>query len=109
VIAADVEGLGHYDLQYSPLVKLRKVPIPELPNPQTEYLLLPSIMIASNETRNSQIRTNTRFHRDGKGFVRVVREELGAHFPHIVTEKKPGKPQDGGRYRAALRGQTLPD
>ena len=88
VIAADVEGLGHYDLQYSPLVKLRKVPIPELPNPETEYLLLPSIMIASNETRNSQIRTNTRFHRDGKGFVRVVCKELGTYFTHIMTEKK---------------------
>ena len=88
VIAADVEELGHYDLQYSPLVKIRKVPIPELPNPETEYLLLPSIMIASNETRNSQIRTRTRFHRDGKGFVRAVREELATYFPYLVTEKK---------------------
>lgn len=88
VFVADVEGLGHYDLQYSPLIAVRKVPIPEVPNPETEYVLLPTVMIASNETRNAQIRSQTRFHRDGKGFVRVVSRELMEYFPDVVTEKK---------------------
>ncbi|MDE1160627.1 MAG: hypothetical protein PW792_01640 [Acidobacteriaceae bacterium] len=88
LIAADVDGLGHYDLQYSPLIKVRKVPIPKIPHPETEYVLLPSAMITSNETRNSQIRAKTRFHKDGKAFVRVVSQALEKHFSHVVTEKK---------------------
>jgi hypothetical protein len=88
LVAADTSHLGHYDLQYSPLFKIRPVPMPELPNPVREYVQLPSVIIASSATRNVQMRADIRFHRDGHAFVALVSEQLRHRFPHVVTEKK---------------------
>jgi hypothetical protein len=88
LISADTSDLGHYDLQYSPLLKFQAVPIPEIPRPEREYLHLPSVLVASSSTRNVQMANQLRLHRDGKLFVTVVAAMLQRHFPSVVTERK---------------------
>jgi hypothetical protein len=87
LISADTADLGHYDLQYSPLLKFQSVPLPEIPRPEREYVHLPSILVASSATRNVQMANQLRLHRDGKLFVTAVAAMLRKHFPSVVTER----------------------
>jgi hypothetical protein len=88
VAAFETNDLGHYDLQYSLLLNIKSVRLPELPHPAREYVQLPAVTIASNATRNVQMKTGIRLHRDGHAFVEVVSDLLRQHFPAIVTEKR---------------------
>ena len=88
VAAFETRELGHYDLQYGLLLHIKPVKLRELPDPAREYVQLPAVTIASNATRNVQMKTGIRLHRDGHAFVMVVSEMLRQHFPEIVTERR---------------------
>jgi hypothetical protein len=86
--AFETRDLGHYDLQYGLLLHIKPVKIREIPRPAREYVQLPAVTISSNATRNVQMKTGIRLHRDGRAFVTVVSEMLRQHFPEIVTERR---------------------
>jgi hypothetical protein len=88
VAAFETSDLGHYDLQYGLLLHIKPVKLRGIPHPAREYVQLPAVTIASNATRNVQMKTGIRLHRDGRAFVTVVSEMLRQHFPEIVTERR---------------------
>lgn len=87
VASFESNDLGHYDLQYGLLLHIKPVKLREIPHPAREYVQLPAVTIASNATRNIQMKNGIRLHRDGHAFVTVVSEMLRQHFPKIVTER----------------------
>jgi hypothetical protein len=108
LISADSSSLGHYDLQYKPFFKFRRVALSGQPEPPHEYAYGCFLLTMSNMVRNVRVANKLRFKTDGPIFVMVVLTALRKRFDNVVTERSI----EAGPLRtdvdvAVLEGDTL--
>jgi hypothetical protein len=89
LVAADVNSLGYYDLQYWPLLKIAKVDVPEIDfYSSTEFVLLPAAIATSNVLRNVQIANSIRLKNLPQQFVEALAVLLRSHFTHVAVNRE---------------------
>ncbi|HEX6903308.1 MAG TPA: nuclease-related domain-containing protein [Thermoanaerobaculia bacterium] len=89
LVAANVNSLGYYDLQYRPFLQIAAVDMPEenFRSPM-EFVVVPAVVATANVLRNVQIANKIRLADLPQQFVEVVADLLRQHFTLVTINRR---------------------
>jgi hypothetical protein len=89
LVAANVNSLGYYDLQYRPFLQIAGVDVPEVNfRSPMEFVLVPAVVATANVLRNVQISNKVRLADLPQQFVETVAHLLQQHFTYVTINRR---------------------